>query len=293
MPSYIADDHTPIAYLDTGGDKPPIIFIHGWTSAAADWRGTMLALRRHYRCIAIDLRAHGKTPFQGDLTIRRLARDVHGLIEHLDLRQPSIVGWSMGGLATFEYVRQFGTRHLNTITLVDQTPRIRTDDEWSMGLFGAYTDEHLTVLHDLFATDARRVVRRFALGIVHPDRRVLRFVSWLAAPYRVHTKPEALMALAADMAQHDYRSLLADINVPVLLCYGGASWLYPGKVGEYLRDHLADATLVRFERSGHCPPIEEPRKFARTVRTFLNAHPRPVSRGPGYATRYEGLGTGG
>ena len=68
-----------------------------------------------------------------------LARDVHGLIEHLKLDRPTIVGWSMGGLTTFEYLRQFGHEHLRSVVLVDQTPRLRTDEAWSMGLFGAYT----------------------------------------------------------------------------------------------------------------------------------------------------------
>ena len=37
MSKYIADDGTPITYYDTGGDKPAIVFIHGWTSASSPW----------------------------------------------------------------------------------------------------------------------------------------------------------------------------------------------------------------------------------------------------------------
>lgn len=271
MAKYITDDNVPVTYYDTGGNKPAIIFIHGWTSGGTHWAGIMLGLRQHYRCISLDLRGHGRTPAQGELSIPRLARDVHGLIEHLKLEKPTIVGWSMGGLTTFEYLRQFGHEHLRSVVFVDQTPRLRTDEDWSMGLFGGFTDGHIQNFRDLYTAQQRRVLRRFAMGILHPRRRLLRFASWLIAPYRGGFDPGVLMPLADDMAERDYRDLLPAIDVPVLLCYGGASWLYPGKVGEYLLEHLPNARLVIFEKSGHCPPLEEPVKFVRTLRTFLAA----------------------
>lgn len=275
MPRFIADDQTPIAYHDTGGAKPPVLFIHGWTSGGLHWGGVMLALSRWYRCVAIDLRGHGRTPARGELSIARMAADVEGLIRHLGLERPTLVGHSMGGLATFEYLRQFGHAHLGGVVFVDQTPRVRTDAEWELGLFGAYTDAHIANFDELFATQTRRLIRRFSMGIVHPRRRLLRFASWLIAPYRVRVAPETLRALAHNMADLDYRDLLPELDVPVLLCYGAKSWLYPGAVGEYLRERLPRAELVKFERSGHCPPIEEPLKFVRALRSFLDAR-RPA-----------------
>ena len=271
MSKYLADDGVPITYYDTGGDKPAIVFIHGWTSGGIHWGGVMLALRKHFRCIAPDLRGHGRTPAQGELTISRLARDVDGLIKHLHLEKPTIVGWSMGGLTTFEYLRQFGDDHLRSVVIVDQTPCLRTDEAWTMGLFGAYTSDHASSFRELFSTQQSRVLRRFAMGIVHPDRHFLRFVTWFTAPYRISFKRNALVPLAEDMAELDYRDLLPSVDVPVLLCYGSASWLYPGKVGEYLAEHLPHATLVKFNKSGHCPPFEEPLKFVQALRTFLAA----------------------
>lgn len=270
MSSFLADDQNPIFYSDTGGQKPAIIFIHGWTSAGSHWVGITTALRRWYRCIAIDLRGHGRTPGQGELTISRLAKDLHQLIEHLKLEKPTIVGWSMGGLTTFEYARQFGVSQLKSIVLVDQTPCMQTSTEWTMGLFGAYTPDHITSMRQLFESQQRRVLRRFAMGVVHPNRTLLRFATWLTSPYRRNYDRKALLPLAEDMADRDYRDLLASMDVPILLCYGSQSWLYPGKVGEYLQEHLPQSTLVHFERSGHCPPFEEPVKFVRTLYQFMH-----------------------
>ena len=268
MPRFYTDDLTPITYMDTGGPKPPLVFIHGWTSSAADWRAIMLSLRRSYRCIAIDLRGHGLTPSRPPLTIERLAQDVHQLLEYTQVHNPMLIGWSMGGLVTFEYLKQFGYDHLRGVVLVDQTPRMRTDDQWNLGLFGHYTAEHVDLLQVLFDTNERRVLRRFAMGIFHPKRRLLRFTMWLTSTLRARYDTKALIALAKDMAQCDYCELLPQINLPVLLCYGTASWLYPGAVGEYLCDKFPQSTLVKFDHSGHCPPIEEPLKFARVLREF-------------------------
>ncbi len=270
MLQFMTDDQTPVFYYDSGGDKPPVVFIHGWTSSSRDWRGIMGRLVKQYRCIAINLRGHGKTPAKPPLTISRLAQDVHQLIQHLELKQPTLVGWSMGGLTTFEYLHQFGYAHLNSVVLVDQTPRMRTDETWELGLFGEYTHVQVSEIKDLLSSQKNRVIRQFSKEILHPKRHTLRFLSWMVAPYRGKYNVEALIALSDDMADCDYRELVPTINLPVLLCYGAASWLYPGAVGEYLHEHLPQAQLVKFSKSGHCPPIEEPRKFVRTLRTFLD-----------------------
>jgi pimeloyl-ACP methyl ester carboxylesterase len=43
----------------------------------------------------------------------------------------------------------------------------------------------------------------------------------------------------------------------------------PIAAGEWIRDHVPGAELVLFERSGHCPMLEEPDAFNALVAGFV------------------------
>jgi non-heme chloroperoxidase len=47
--------------------------------------------------------------------------------------------------------------------------------------------------------------------------------------------------------------------------------LVPVQVGEYLQKILPDARLVIFEKSGHCPFLEEPDLFNTVVDQFIQS----------------------
>src|SRR5262245_31494380 len=88
-----------IHYLRTGGDKPPLITLHGLTGNGACWTPLAGALEDGYDVIMPDARGHGASsaPSHGYL-YRDLANDVIGLIEALGLVDPVLLGHSMGGM---------------------------------------------------------------------------------------------------------------------------------------------------------------------------------------------------
>ena len=93
---------TNIAYLDEG-EGQPIVLIHGFASTASvNWFGTgwMRTLAdAGFRVIAVDNRGHGQsTKFyeESDYTLSKMAGDIAGLIEELNLNTPHVMGYSMG-----------------------------------------------------------------------------------------------------------------------------------------------------------------------------------------------------
>ena len=93
---------TEISYLDEG-DGTPIVLVHGFSSNAnTNWRdpGWVQILNDSgYRVIALDNRGHGgSTKFydEENYTLELMASDVEGLIQHLDLDAPHVMGYSMG-----------------------------------------------------------------------------------------------------------------------------------------------------------------------------------------------------
>ena len=49
----------PLAHLDTGGDLPAIVFIHGMTFSRQTWDPIVDRLKDRFRCLAVDLPGHG------------------------------------------------------------------------------------------------------------------------------------------------------------------------------------------------------------------------------------------
>ncbi len=95
-------DGAAIAYSDQGeGDA--VVLLHGFAASIAEnWERSgwisMLA-RAKRRVVAIDLRGHGKSAKfydPGDYSLDIFALDVVAIVEHLQLKKPDLIGFSLG-----------------------------------------------------------------------------------------------------------------------------------------------------------------------------------------------------
>ena len=62
-------------------------------------------------------------------------------------------------------------------------------------------------------------------------------------------------------------------RLPVLVCVGRQSKVFPWQGSAYVGEHIAGAKTVFFEHSGHMPFYEEPEKFNQAVREFVQSLP--------------------
>jgi pimeloyl-ACP methyl ester carboxylesterase len=74
--------------------------------------------------------------------------------------------------------------------------------------------------------------------------------------------------LACD--RFDLRADLERIPTPALVICGMEDVMTPPRYGEYLAEHLPDATLVQVERAGHMVMFEAPDETAAAVSRFLS-----------------------
>ncbi|HBM59354.1 MAG TPA: alpha/beta hydrolase, partial [Citreicella sp.] len=84
---------------DSGGPGRPVVLIHGWPLSGAAWAPQVAALQdAGYRVISYDRRGFGRSDKpQSGYDYDTLAADLAGLLEDLDLRDVTLVGFSMGG----------------------------------------------------------------------------------------------------------------------------------------------------------------------------------------------------
>jgi N-formylmaleamate deformylase len=84
-------------YYRTGGNKPPIVLLHGFTDNALCWTHVAHVLAPDYDVIMVDARGHGLSegPTTGFST-QLQADDITALIQALHLDHPFLLGHSMG-----------------------------------------------------------------------------------------------------------------------------------------------------------------------------------------------------
>jgi pimeloyl-ACP methyl ester carboxylesterase len=92
-------------YIDIGKGTP-ILFIHGLGSHKGSWEPQLSELSDTYRLIAVDLRGHGESHIEGEITLQTYAADVIELLDHLHISEVYLCGLSLGGLVTMEIYKQ-------------------------------------------------------------------------------------------------------------------------------------------------------------------------------------------
>lgn len=256
-------------YYEELGRGRPVLFLHGVWMSGRFFRRQIPSLSASYRTIVPDLRAHGRsTAVPSGHTIPTYARDLRIFIERLGLEGVVLVGWSMGCMVIWDYVKQFGTSRLAATVLVEQSASDFRWADWPLGAFdlsaliGAM--ERIQTDRDTFAHDF--ISRMFKERPDEADRR------WM---FDEMTRIQASIAGAIffDQTMRDYRPFLPRLTVPSLVVMGRDEKLVPIAAGEHLARRLPDARLLIFDESGHCPFLEEPDRFNEEIHRFIRSLP--------------------
>lgn len=119
MSTITTQDGTQIYYKDWGTGQA-LLFSHGWPLSADSWEAQMLFLAGNgYRCIAHDRRGHGRSSqtWNGN-DMDTYADDLAQLIEHLDLKDIVLIGFSAGGGEVARYIGRHGTKRVAKAALI-------------------------------------------------------------------------------------------------------------------------------------------------------------------------------
>ncbi len=127
MATFNTRDGVSIYYKDWGPrDGQVVTLSHGWPLNADSWEAQAFFLASNgYRVIAHDRRGHGRSaqPWDGN-DMDHYADDLSQLIEHLNLRNVSMFGFSTGGGEVARYIGRHGTSLVARIGLISAVPPI-------------------------------------------------------------------------------------------------------------------------------------------------------------------------
>ncbi|WP_317203564.1 alpha/beta hydrolase [Janthinobacterium sp.] len=263
--SLLLRDGARLHYRDAGRG-PALILIHGWGASGAFFERQMALAARGFRLIVPDQRGHGASrDADHALTIALLAADLRELIAHLQLSGFSLLGWSMGAMVAWEYLRGHGMTGLRTLSVIDMTAKIVTDADWAHGLSGGYPAALVAATADTVRSNWPRLAqvsaaKLFARG-ADPDPALLRqFTALMRA-----NAAEGLAQLWTDMARQDYRAFLPELGERCQYIYGKESRLYKEETFIHLARMTGTTRLAGLAGAGHIPQWEQPEAFAAAL----------------------------
>src|SRR5216117_2030895 len=89
-------------YYETHGGGRPLVLLHGGLGSGELFVPALSQLAEHHQVIVPDLQGHGRTAdIDRPIDVRLMADDIAGLIDHLALEKPDLVGYSLGGGVSF------------------------------------------------------------------------------------------------------------------------------------------------------------------------------------------------
>jgi pimeloyl-ACP methyl ester carboxylesterase len=251
MPYFISNSLK--IYYEIFGQGTPLILVHGWGSDLQQswietrWVEVLQSLRM---VIAMDCRGHSRSDKPYDQSIysyRVMAQDVLNLMDHLNLVNADLFGYSMGA---FMAVHLLG-HNTNRFTSV---------------ILGGIGDETEESKDAGFIAEALRV--KDPLHITNP----------IGKAYRAYVDSnqlndnEALALSALQMWPEGFPIKiggvgLTNVNIPVLIINGADDFPYV-KSDEKLADAIPGAKLIRIPNKNHMTVFDD-QEFKNEVVKFL------------------------
>jgi pimeloyl-ACP methyl ester carboxylesterase len=272
-PSTIDLTAGPIDYIDIGGDGPTVVLLHGVLMNHTVWHDVITELTPAFRCIAptLPLGAHREPMRPGaDLSIDGIALLVAEFLQRLDLRDVTLIMNDWGGPQLL--VDHDRTERIQRLVLV----ACEAFENFPPGTPGrrlaklAATPGGFRLQSLLMRSAAvRRSVAATLAKHPVPDE-VLR--DWFGPFIRDRDIRQDLRSYCLSVpldSGRNWSAGLASFEKPALVVWAPEDQMMPPEHGRRLVELLPRGQLVEIEDSYTVVPLDQPRKLADAVRSFI------------------------
>jgi non-heme chloroperoxidase len=253
MSTITTKDGTEIFYKDWGSGRP-VVFSHGWPLSADAWDAQMLFLgSKGFRVIAHDRRGHGRSAQTWDGNdMDTYADDLAALIEHLDLKDATLVGHSTGGGEVAHYIGRHGTKRVAKAVLIGAVPPLMLKTAANPN--GTPIDVFDGIRQGVVA-DRSQFFRDLALpfyGYNRPNAKVSQGVIDSFWALGMAGSIKGLYDCIKQFSEVDYTEDLKKIDVPTLVLHGDDDQIVPiDAAGRLTAKIVKDATLKVYPGGAH------------------------------------------
>lgn len=273
-----------VAYVDSGGEGPPVVLVHGLSSSVGFWEHQVPTLARTHRVLALDLPGYGASGRpDAPYTPPWYAGVVAGFMDALGVPSAVLVGHSMGGQVALTLALDEPDR-VDALVLSAPAGFERfgpgaaafMKSYWHEGRALEATEEELRY------TFTNLVFGRVDDGV---ERLLQERVRMRGTPAFAGTSVAVSRSIAG-MLDFPVADRLGEIRVPTLIVFGTDDRMIPNpvftggrtrSVAEAGHAAIAGSTLVMIPGAGHTVHHDAPEAFDAAVQQFLGALPPTVS----------------
>jgi len=262
-------------YLDTGGDGPAVVLLHGLLMDSSLWDGPITDLSADHRCIAptLPLGAH-RHPMSGDLSLPAIARLVEEFLDRLDLHDVTLVGNDTGG-ALVQLVLAGKPERVVRAVLVsceafDNVPPGLTgkvlvlSGRLSPRLFGAF-------MQQLRLRAVRRLPIAFGWLTKRGDATTARWIRPVLTSQQIRRDTVRMLRAIDGRAVAEATAALPSFHRPALVVWAAEDRVMPPEHGRRLAALLPQGRLVEVDDGYTLLPLDRPAELARIIREFVRA----------------------
>ena len=249
-----------LAFNDLGTGLP-LVFLHAFPLNRTMWVDQEKALSTQFRVITIDLRGHGESDAPlWHYSLDQAADDVCGLMDHLSVQQPILVGLSMGGYIALAFYRKYAER-VKGLVLADTRAQADTEDGKRARFEMAQTayKQGPSAIADIM------IPKLLSPGTIQTRPELVQRVRGMIEGNQVSGIAGDLMAMAA---RPDSTPLLQRISCPTQIIVGELDVPTPPADARLMSEKIPNARLAVIPGAGHLSNLEQPELFNESIRSF-------------------------
>jgi pimeloyl-ACP methyl ester carboxylesterase len=267
------ENSTPIElYYEDHGTGPAVVLLHGWPVDSRSWEPQVLPLlQAGYRVITYDRRGFGRSsrPTRG-YDFDTLAADLDRVLTRLDVREATLIGFSLGTGELARYVGTHGTGRLSACVLIES---LAPSFAKSADNPGGADQQAISDLQQAIVADRYAWLTGLLGAFLNLDEYLGKRVSedtvraiWAAAaeasPYATWACPQGWL--------DDFTVDATKIDVPMLIMHGTADRILPiDGQGRRLHALLPQARYVEIDGGPHVMCVTHAEDVNRELLAFL------------------------
>ncbi|WP_404452031.1 alpha/beta hydrolase [Virgibacillus necropolis] len=243
-------------YYEINGNGHPVVLLTGGADVR-NWTFVASLLAEHYKVVAFDGRGTGKSP--SPLEDIDHVEDLLSLLDHLDIKQATLIGHSMGGQIATEFALNYPERVSKLVLLAPGLSGFSYSKEF---------EENMKRIHEA-APDIDKMVElllsdpsyRVVTASLHRDLMVQmlrhhmnRMFEWPSIEM-IWPQPPAI-------------ERLGELKAKTLLIIGKEDSPDNLRVANYFQKH-SDARIIEIPGADHMVNLTHPEKLYRQITEFL------------------------
>lgn len=262
--------HVEVAGPETGR---PVILIHGWPLSGKAWEHQVPALvAEGFRVVTYDRRGFGQSEKpQSGFDYTTLAQDLADLMEQHDLKDATLVGFSMGGGEVARYVADHGEERLSSIVFAAAVPPFMMKSDGNPD--GPLTRAAAAEMEANLRKDRDAFFEQFSKDFFSADGdlKVSEAERQKAIALCKQSDQTAALGCMEAFGTTDFRDDLKRITVPTLVLHGGADGIVPFEgSGARTKEAVPGSELALIDGAPHGMNVSHADAFNAALIRFLN-----------------------